>query len=206
MVWRRRPRVNLAARPLDSPSLGADLDAWLDVVEHPLPETLRITPHRQDAAWTVTNQGHRRRTDALDQPPSGLHHALPARSCRRRGAGLISHLHQSGRITRRPRPCSPWRCCPWTTSTSWSISACSGSKTTQVAELHPLTTVIANEPVSGRVNTLVSNRAAFRCQRARRATRRSPFPNARSGVDAVIADLPCTGSNTMRKNREVWWS
>ena len=88
------------------------------------------------------------------------------------------------------------------------LCAAPGSKTTQVAEGHPMTTVIANEPVSGRVNTLVSNRGRVSLanvlvvQHDGRHFPRTPAP----GVDAVIADLPCTGSATMRKNREVWWS
>ena len=56
MVWREATsREELASTPLArlAASLGADVHAWLDVVEHPLPETLRVTPGRRDSAWTV---------------------------------------------------------------------------------------------------------------------------------------------------------
>ena len=214
MVWREATsREDLAATPLArlATSLGADLDAWLDVVEHPLPETLRITPHRQDAAWTVDQI---KAIGGERMPWISLHQAFtmpfPRGHAEGEARALLSHLHQSGRITRQEAASMlPVEVLPMNdVDVVVDLCAAPGSKTTQVAECHPLTTVIANEPVSGRVNTLVSNRGRVSLanvlvvQHDGRHFPRTPAP----GVDAVIADLPCTGSATMRKNREVWWS
>ena len=84
------------------------------------------------------------------------------------------------------------------------LCAAPGSKTTQIAERFPLTTVIANEPVSGRVNTLVSNRGRVSLANVlvvqhdgRHSLERLPPGWMRS------SHLPCTGSATMRKPRSV---
>ena len=214
MVWREAAsREELAATPLAhlAASLGADVSSWLDVVEHPLPETLRITPNRQDAAWTVEQI---KAIGGEKMPWMALHEAFTMPFPRGHADGeareLLSHLHQSGRITRQEAASMlPVEVLPMDdVEVVVDLCAAPGSKTTQVAELFPLTTVIANEPVSGRVNTLVSNRGRVSLanvlvvQHDGRHFPRTPAP----GVDAVIADLPCTGSATMRKNREVWWS
>ena len=214
MVWREATsREDLAATPLArlAASLGADVDAWLDVVEHPLPETLRITPNRKDAAWTVEQ------IEAIggEKMPWITHHEaftmpFPRGHAEGEARELLSHLHQSGRITRQEAASMlPVEVLPMDgVDVVVDLCAAPGSKTTQVAERYPMTTVIANEPVSGRVNTLVSNRGRVSLanvlvvQHDGRHFPRTPSP----GVDAVIADLPCTGSATMRKNREVWWS
>jgi len=88
------------------------------------------------------------------------------------------------------------------------MCAAPGSKTTQLGEsLHPNGVVVANEPVSGRLNMLVSNRSRLGLtnivvtQHDGRHFARLPPP----GFDAVIADVPCTGTGTTRKNRDVWW-
>ena len=88
------------------------------------------------------------------------------------------------------------------------MCAAPGSKATQLAEgLHPHGVVVANEPVSGRLNMLVSNRSRLGVanmvvtQHDGRHFGRLPPP----GFDAIVADVPCTGSATTRKNRDVWW-
>ena len=88
------------------------------------------------------------------------------------------------------------------------MCAAPGSKTTQLGELlHPNGVVVANEPVSGRLNMLVSNRSRLGLanvvvtQHDGRHFARLPPP----GFDVVIADVPCTGTATTRKNRDVWW-
>ena len=88
------------------------------------------------------------------------------------------------------------------------MCAAPGSKTTQLGErLHPHGVVVANEPVSGRLNMLVSNRSRLSLanvvvtQHDGRHFGRLPPP----GFDLVLADVPCTGTATTRKNRDVWW-
>jgi 16S rRNA C967 or C1407 C5-methylase (RsmB/RsmF family) len=88
------------------------------------------------------------------------------------------------------------------------LCAAPGSKATQVAEaIAPSGVVVANEPISGRVNMLVSNRGRLSTanmlinQQDGRHIGRIPPP----GYDGVVADVPCTGSATTRKNRNVWW-
>ncbi|MEC8264714.1 MAG: hypothetical protein VX011_04195, partial [Candidatus Thermoplasmatota archaeon] len=101
MVWREATsREELVATPLArlATSLGADLDAWLSVVEHPLPETLRVTPHRQDAAWTVDQI---KAIGGERMPWISLHQAFtmpfPRGHAEGEARALLSHLHQSGR-------------------------------------------------------------------------------------------------------------
>ena len=95
-------------------------------------------------------------------------------------------------------------------SNSLALDMCAapGSKTTQMGErLHPNGVVVANEPVSGRLNMLVSNRSRLALtnvvvtQHDGRHFGRLPPP----GFDVVVADVPCTGTATSRKNRDVWW-
>ena len=117
---------------------------------------------------------------------------------------ILKALHDTGRITRQeavsmlpvialaPKPCySPGSVC------------ITGSKTTQICEhLGDSGVVIANEVVRGRVNTLVSNiqrhssRTAVVVQHDGRHIPKVPS----SGFDYVLADVPCTGSGTTRKN------
>ena len=78
---------------------------------------------------------------------------------------------------------------------------------TQLGEsLHPDGVVVANEPVSGRLNMLVSNRSRLGLtnivvtQHDGRHFARLPPP----GFDAVVADVPCTGTGTRAKPRCRW--
>ena len=87
------------------------------------------------------------------------------------------------------------------------LCASPGSKTTQICEhLGTSGAVIANEVISGRVNTLVSNvqrhasRSAVVVQHDGRHIPMVPG----FGFDKVLVDVPCTGSGTTRKNPGVW--
>ena len=98
---------------------------------------------------------------------------------------------------------------PKTNDLLLDLCAAPGSKATHAAELMaPEGVVVANEPISGRVNMLSSNRGRLSLhnviisQHDGRHVGRIPKP----GFDAVVADVPCTGSATSRKNKDVWWS
>ena len=87
------------------------------------------------------------------------------------------------------------------------LCASPGSKTTQICEhLGDSGAVIANEVISGRVNTLVTNvqrhasRTVLVVQHDGRHIPKVPG----SGFDGVLVDVPCTGSGTTRKNPDVW--
>ena len=213
MVWREATsREELAAQPIAAlaKSLGADIETWLDVVERPLPETLRLTPNRSDIEWT------RRTIEGLGgvrMPWITAHEAYTMPFPRGHAEGearqVLSLLHTTGRVTRQEAASMlPVEVLPLEgAELVLDLCAAPGSKTTQVAERAIDATVVANEPVSGRVNTLVSNRGRVSLdnvvivQHDGRHFPRIPPP----GFDAIIADLPCTGSATMRKNRDVWW-
>ena len=86
--------------------------------------------------------------------------------------------------------------------------AAPGSKATQLAEAVPNGLVLANEPSSGRLNLLTTNRGRLGIenmlimQHDGRHIGRMPEP----GVDGVVVDAPCSGTATTRKNRELWKS
>ena len=200
------PLANLAD------NLGYDLKSWLDCATTSLPETLRVTRSRIDREWT----------EALLRDLGGtpLQWGQEARAWQmpfargqapdRRSKYVLSLLHDSGRITRQeaasmlpvivlnPKP----------GQLILDLCAAPGSKATQIAEaIAPSGVVVANEPISGRVNMLVSNRGRLSTtnmlinQQDGRHIGRIPPP----GYDGIVADVPCTGSATSRKNRNVWW-
>jgi hypothetical protein len=84
--------------------------------------------------------------------------------------------------------------------------AAPGSKATQLAEAIPKGLVLANEPSSGRLNLLVTNRGRLGIenmlimQHDGRHIGRMPSP----GIDGIVVDAPCSGTATTRKNRELW--
>lgn len=205
-VARDTPLANLAT------ALGYDLEKWLDAATTSLPETLRVTQDRIDKPWTeslLRELGGEPLSWAANdfawQMPFARGQAPNARS-----KHILALLHESGRITRQeaasmlpvvvldPQP----------GDLVLDMCAAPGSKATQIAEaISPDGVVIANEPISGRVNMLVSNRGRLSTanmlinQQDGRHIGRIPPP----GYDGIVADVPCTGSATSRKNRNVWW-
>ena len=205
-VARDTPLANLAK------NLGYDLEKWIPAATTSLPETLRVTLARHDKEWTeslLRELGGTPLPWAEDnfawQMPFARGQAPDVRS-----KHILSLLHESGRITRQeaasmlpvvvldPKP----------GQLILDLCAAPGSKATQVAEaVAPNGVVVANEPVSGRVNMLVSNRGRLSTsnmlinQQDGRHIGRIPPP----GYDGIVADVPCTGSATSRKNRNVWW-
>lgn len=206
VVARDTPLANLAK------NLGYDVDTWLQSATTSLPETLRITHSRHDKAWTesiLRELGGKPLAWAEDdfawQMPFARGQAPDERS-----KYILSLLHESGRITRQEAasmlPVVVLN--PQPGELILDLCAAPGSKATQIAEaIAPNGVVVANEPVSGRVNMLVSNRGRLSTtnmlinQQDGRHIGRIPPP----GYDGVVADVPCTGSATSRKNRNVWW-
>lgn len=191
--------------------LGRDVEKWLQTALAPLPETFRISLHRTDRSWTV-DQVKAFGAEAIPWMPEGTAFTMPFERGKATGdAGrMMALLHGTGRITRQEAASMlPVRLMDRERNRLvLDLCAAPGSKTTQVAEhLHPNGVVIANEPVSGRLNMLVSNRSRLGLtnvvvtQHDGRHFARLPPP----GLDAVIADVPCTGTATTRKNRDVWW-
>ena len=192
--------------------LGRDVEVWLAKALQPLPETFRISLHRKDRAWTVEQ------VKALGAEPipwmmNETGFTMPfARGRAPEGLAqrLMALLHETGRITRQEAASMlPVRLLNHAKADlALDMCAAPGSKTTQLGEsLHPEGVVVANEPVSGRLNMLVSNRSRLGLanivvtQHDGRHFARLPPP----GFDAVVADVPCTGTGTTRKNRDVWW-
>jgi len=192
--------------------LGRDDAVWLDAALEPLPETFRISLHRSDRAWTVEQV---KALGAVELPWMGDETAFVMPFARGRAPEglaqrMMALLHETGRITRQEAASMlPVRLLEANSGTlALDMCAAPGSKTTQLGErLHPDGVVVANEPVSGRLNMLVSNRSRLGLanivvtQHDGRHFGRLPPP----GFDAIIADVPCTGTATTRKNRDVWW-
>lgn len=192
--------------------LGRDEKVWLNTALEPLPETFRISLHRSDRQWTVEQV---KGIGAVELPwmPNETAFMMPfARGKAPEGLPqrLMALLHETGRITRQEAASMlPVRLLTAQQEIlALDMCAAPGSKTTQLGErLHPDGVVVANEPVSGRLNMLVSNKSRLGLanivvtQHDGRHFGRLPPP----GFDAVLADVPCTGTGTTRKNRDVWW-
>ena len=192
--------------------LGRDGETWLDTALEPLPETFRISLHRSDRAWTVEQVKALGAVELgwMDEETAFVMPFARGRAPEGVAQRMMALLHETGRITRQEAasmlPVRLLRTKPEVLSLD--LCAAPGSKTTQLGErLHPHGVVVANEPVSGRLNMLVSNRSRLGLanivvtQHDGRHFGRLPPP----GFDAIIADVPCTGTATTRKNRDVWW-
>lgn len=206
VMSRDTPLTNLAA------NLGYDLESWLHCATTSLPETLRITRDRSDREWT-----EKLLRQLGGKPLEWAHNEFAWQMPFARGQAPDSHskhiltlLHETGRITRQEAasmlPVAVLD--PQPGQLILDLCAAPGSKATQIAEaIAPSGVVVANEPISGRANMLVSNRGRLSCsnmlinQQDGRHMGRIPPP----GYDGIVADVPCTGSATSRKNRNVWW-
>ena len=191
--------------------LGRDANTWLEAALSPLPETFRISLHRKDRAWTV-EQVKTLGATSLPWMPDESAFVMPFARGKATGDAqrMMALLHETGRITRQEAASMvPVRLVEEIGKVlALDMCAAPGSKTTQLGEhLHPDGVVVANEPVSGRLNMLVSNRSRLGLanivvtQHDGRHFARLPPP----GFDLVVADVPCTGSATTRKNPDVWW-
>ena len=204
---------SILARYLES--IQPDSQSLVRLLTTRLNETLRINLRRNDSEWTkrvIEDMGGVR----IAWLPNILAYTLPFE----RGhppddetKTMLRHLHESGRITRQEAVSMiPTESFDFETdSCVLDMCASPGSKSTQLAEhLFPSGVVVANEPSSGRLNTLSSNRARlglYNMMITKHDGRHFPaIPQP--GFDAILVDAPCTGSATTRKNPEVWaaWS
>jgi len=192
-------------------TLGIDAEKWTDSAIAILPETLRVTGSRSDVTWTKQEL---RKMGGIPIPWMPGEQAWQMPFSRGKPPDdytkrMMTILHDSGRITRQEAASMlPVEILAISDETVvLDMCAAPGSKTTQVAEkLLPNGFVIANEPVPSRANMLISNRARLALhnvlinQQDGRHIGRIPEP----GYDAIIADVPCSGSATTRKNVKVW--
>ncbi len=193
-------------------SLGYEMNEWLEVATTALPETLRITSNRNDRDWTIQQIANLGATP-LSWLGSDNAYQMPferGKASDKKSKHMMTILHDSGRITKQEAasmlPVALLQ--PQPQQLVLDMCAAPGSKATQIAEaIAPSGIVVANEPVSGRLNMLVSNRGRLALnnmlisQHDGRHLGRIPPP----GFDAVVADIPCTGNATTRKNRNLWW-
>ena len=194
-------------------SLGIDRNEWIGIATQPLPETLRLTMNHYDMEWTrqqLLDMGAVEITWSVGNEAYQLPFAR-GQAPRDGTRELLALLHDTGRVTRQEAasmlPILVLN--PQQDELLLDLCAAPGSKATHAAErMAPNGVVVANEPISGRVNMLASNRGRLSLhnvmitQHDGRHVGRIPKP----GFDAIVADVPCTGSATSRKNKDVWWS
>ena len=213
-LWEEGELISLANQSLLTKlaaNLDIELEQWLSSATAVLPETLRVTKARSDRDWTV-NELRKMGGKPIPWMPDESAWQMPfarGKAPNDYAKRMMTILHDSGRITRQEAASMlPVEILGITDETVvLDMCAAPGSKTTQIAEnLPPHGFVIANEPVSSRANMLISNRARLALtnvlinQQDGRHIGRIPEP----GYDAIIADVPCSGSATTRKNVKVW--
>ena len=213
-LWEEGELISLANQSLLTKlaaNLDIELEQWLSSATAVLPETLRVTKTRSDRDWTV-NELKKMGGKPIPWMPDESAWQMPfarGKAPNDYAKRMMTILHDSGRITRQEAASMlPVEILGITDETVvLDMCAAPGSKTTQIAEnLPPHGFVIANEPVSSRANMLISNRARLALtnvlinQQDGRHIGRIPEP----GYDAIIADVPCSGSATTRKNVKVW--
>jgi len=188
-----------------------DSDTWFLGSYERLSETVRVNPLSDDREWVEAwlSGISAERIHWFRGPGSAWQLPFDRGGAKDEVKMILSALHETGRLTRQeavsmlpvvaldPKP----------GDIVLDLCASPGSKTTQICEhLGDSGVVIANEVVSGRVNTLVSNvqrhasRAAVVVQHDGRYIPKVP----EGGFDRVLVDVPCTGSGTTRKNPDVW--
>jgi len=125
---------------------------------------------------------------------------------RGRRSSIAEHLESTGvYIQDEASQLIPFVLAPIEHCTAWDVCAAPGGKTRILMEL-----------VGGRGRLVASDRNLARSIRMKRALHRSgehdfvvldaerPLP-WRSGFDAILADAPCSGLGTLRRNPEIKW-
>ena len=186
-------------------------DRWFRGSYDRLPETVRVNPMSEEKDWVeswLSGIGANR-IPWFSGPGSAWEMPFERGSAEEEVKSLMSALHETGRITRQEAVSMlpVLALDPTPGQIILDLCASPGSKTTQICEhLGDSGAVVANEVISGRVNTLVTNvqrhasRTVLVVQHDGRHIPRVPS----SGFDGVLVDVPCTGSGTTRKNPDVW--
>ena len=186
-------------------------DRWFRGSYDRLPETVRVNPMSEEKDWVeswLSGIGANR-IPWFSGPGSAWEMPFERGSAVEEVKSLMSALHETGRITRQEAVSMlpVLALDPTPGQIILDLCASPGSKTTQICEhLGDSGAVVANEVISGRVNTLVTNvqrhasRTVLVVQHDGRHIPRVPG----SGFDGVLVDVPCTGSGTTRKNPDVW--
>ncbi|MEC7365196.1 MAG: RsmB/NOP family class I SAM-dependent RNA methyltransferase [Candidatus Thermoplasmatota archaeon] len=186
-------------------------DRWFRGSYDRLPETVRVNPMSEEKDWVeswLSGIGANR-IPWFSGPGSAWEMPFERGSAEEEVKSLMAALHETGRITRQEAVSMlpVLALDPTPGQIILDLCASPGSKTTQICEhLGDSGAVVANEVISGRVNTLVTNvqrhasRTVLVVQHDGRHIPRVPG----SGFDGVLVDVPCTGSGTTRKNPDVW--
>ena len=186
-------------------------DRWFRGSYDRLPETVRVNPMSEEKDWVESWLSGicANRIPWFSGPGSAWEMPFERGSAEEEVKSLMSALHETGRITRQEAVSMlpVLALDPTPGQIILDLCASPGSKTTQICEhLGDSGAVVANEVISGRVNTLVTNvqrhasRTVLVVQHDGRHIPRVPG----SGFDGVLVDVPCTGSGTTRKNPDVW--
>ena len=207
--WRREAENSILLKSVshwrDKP------DRWFRGSYDRLPETVRVNPMSEEKDWVeswLSGIGANR-IPWFSGPGSAWEMPFERGSAEEEVKSLMSALHETGRITRQEAVSMlpVLALDPTPGQIILDLCASPGSKTTQICEhLGDSGAVVANEVISGRVNTLVTNvqrhasRTVLVVQHDGRHIPRVPG----SGFDGVLVDVPCTGSGTTRKNPDVW--
>ena len=180
-----------------------------------LPETLRVNPMSPDSEWVESwlKSCSASLVPWFKGPGSAWEMPFDRGAAEGEVRALLGALHETGRVTRQEAVSMipVLALDPQPGELVLDLCASPGSKTTQISEcLGDSGVVFANEVVSGRGNTLVSNvqRHASRSPIVIQHDGRHIPAVPEKGYDRVLVDAPCTGSGTTRKNPEVWgkWS
>ena len=207
--WRSDAESSILLRAVSQ--WRGDSTSWFEGSFDRLPETVRVNPLSFEREWI---ESWLRSVGGHEIPwfsgcGSAWEMPFPRGGAKGDSRKILKALHDTGRITRQEAVSMlpVIALAPKPGATVLDLCASPGSKTTQICEhLGDSGVVIANEVVRGRVNTLVSNiqrhssRPAVVVQHDGRHIPKVPS----SGFDYVLADVPCTGSGTTRKNPEVW--
>ena len=207
--WRREAENSILLKSVSH--WRENPERWFRGSYDRLPETVRVNPMSEEKDWVeswLSGIGANR-IPWFSGPGSAWEMPFERGSAEGEVKGLMSALHETGRITRQEAvsmlPVLALN--PTPGQIILDLCASPGSKTTQICEhLGDSGAVIANEVISGRVNTLVTNvqrhasRTVLVVQHDGRHIPKVPG----SGFDGVLVDVPCTGSGTTRKNPDVW--
>ena len=186
-------------------------ERWFQGSYDRLSETVRVNPMTKEKDWIedwLSGIGAIR-IPWFSGPGSAWEMPFERGAARGEVKILMTALHETGRITRQEAVSMlpVLALDPLPGQVVLDLCASPGSKTTQICEhLGDSGAVIANEVISGRVNTLVTNvqrHASRTVVVVQHDGRHIPMVPG-SGFDRVLVDVPCTGSGTTRKNPDVW--